>query len=605
MTIASPIASPLRRPFAGRAILASRRLLGALLLPAAFAASAQPVMLDQGNDWTPTARRAFYGRDQGSQIMPLRWIAALKLPDGQPFMADSLGRYGYLPNPDSEPPGLPVGFTAGSGGPSGPFIGMTCAACHTRQIEVAGVAYRADGGPGIVDFQSFLADLDQAVQTVLDKPAAFKDFAAAVLGPKAPPPKVAELRTALAAWHLPYHTLIQRALPTPAWGPSRLDAVAMIFNRLAGLDLGPPPTYLIPENIQPADAPVRYPFLWNAAIQDKTQWPGFADNGSPLLGLSRNLGEVFGVFASFKPKQDYWKVLGVDYLHENSADFGGLRTLEDLIGKIGPPKWPWNVDVALAVQGEAIYARSTAQGGCADCHGVKPGTTRFPDHKTWATPIQNVGTDTREYAVLGRQVKTGVLLGAKIPFLTSPLKPVEPAISVLGTAVLGSILQHYVPLVLDADLVARAEASRIAGALEKAPSSLDPRQIEELRGAFRLKGPSSAPSGASSAAAPVNAYEARVLQGIWAAAPYLHNGSVPSLAELLKPANQRVSEFKIGPNYDLQTVGLAAEQTKFNYTLKTTDCSQLNSGSSRCGHEFGTSLPADEKKALLEYLKTL
>ncbi|HET7864911.1 MAG TPA: di-heme-cytochrome C peroxidase, partial [Burkholderiaceae bacterium] len=564
-----------------------------------------PTLLDQGPDWTPTARRAVYGRDQGSQIMPLRWIAALKQPDGRPFMADSLSRYGYLPNPDSEPPGLPVGFTAGSSGPHGAFIGMTCSACHTRQIEVAGVAYRADGGPAIVDFQSFLADLDVAVKTVLDQPAAFKDFAAAVLGPKAPPPKLAELRSALAAWHLPYHTLMQRALPTPAWGPSRLDAVAMIFNRLAGLDLGPPPTYMIPENIQPADAPVRYPFLWNAAIQDKTQWPGFADNGSPLLGLSRNLGEVFGVFASFKPKRDYWRVLGVNYLHDNSADFSGLRTLEDLIVKIGPPKWPWAVDAALASQGAAIYARSTAQGGCADCHGIKPGVTRFPDHKTWATPIQNVGTDTREYAVLGRQVKTGVLKGAKIPFLTSPLKPVEPAISVLGTAVLGSILQHYVPLVLDADMVARAELSRIEGALEKAPSSLDPKQVEELRGAFHgIKGASSDPSKAA-AAAPVNAYEARVLQGIWAAAPYLHNGSVPTLAELLKPADQRVSEFKIGPNYDIQNVGLAAEQTRFNYVLKTTGCNQLDSGSSRCGHEFGTSLPAEEKRALLEYLKTL
>ena len=332
----------------------------------------------------------------------------------------------------------------------------------------------------------------------------------------------------------------------------------------------------------------------------------FTDHHLVTNGASDLLGEVFGVFASFKPKQDYWKVLGVDYLHENSADFSGLLALEELIGKIGAPRWPWNVDVALAVQGEAIYARSTAQGGCVDCHGIKPGTTRFPDHKTWATPIQNVGTDTREYAVLGRQVKTGSLTGAKIPFLTTPLKPTDAAISVLGTAVLGSILQHYVPLVLDADMVARAELSRVEGALEKAPSSLDPRQIEELRGAFRtIKGASSDPTKAASAAAPVNAYEARVLQGVWAAAPYLHNGSVPTLAELLKPASQRVSEFKIGPNYDLQNVGLAVEQTKFNYVLKTTDCSKLNSGNSRCGHEFGTSLPAEEKRALVEYLKTL
>jgi hypothetical protein len=101
-------------------------------------------------------------------------------------------------------------------------------------------------------------------------------------------------------------------------------------------------------------------------------------------------------------------------------------------------------------------------------------------------------------------------------------------------------------------------------------------------------------------------YEARVLEGIWAAAPYLHNGSVPSLVELLKPAKERVPDFKVGPAYDKDTVGLAADQPKFDYTLHTTDCKDLTSGNSRCGHEYGTTqLKPDEKKALLEYLKTL
>jgi hypothetical protein len=106
-------------------------------------------------------------------------------------------------------------------------------------------------------------------------------------------------------------------------------------------------------------------------------------------------------------------------------------------------------------------------------------------------------------------------------------------------------------------------------------------------------------------AAPSYAYESRVLEGIWAAAPYLHNGSVSSLAELLKPAAERQATFAVGPAYDIVNVGLAAQQTKFNYSLKTTGCEARNSGDSRCGHEFGTQLPADEKKALLEYLKTL
>ena len=96
------------------------------------------------------------------------------------------------------------------------------------------------------------------------------------------------------------------------------------------------------------------------------------------------------------------------------------------------------------------------------------------------------------------------------------------------------------------------------------------------------------------------------MNGIWAAAPYLHNGSVPTLVELLKPASQRVASFKVGPAYDLDNVGLAAEQPSALASMRTTtDCSDVASGDSRCGHEFGTSLSADEKKALLEYLKSL
>jgi hypothetical protein len=554
-------------------------------LPLLAGATSAPVAIDQGPEWTASAQKDFYSRDQGSQIMPLRWMAALKQPNGEPFMAASLSRYGYLPNEASNPPGLPVGFTVASGS-GGEYIGMTCSACHTRQIEVAGISYRIDGGPAIADFQSFLADLDTAVNTVLTDQQAFTNFAHAVLGPSPTSGEKTKLREAVQAWYLPYHTLMKGALPPSPWGPARLDAVSMIFNRLTGLDIGPPPTYLIPENIKPATAPVRYPFLWNAAIQDKTQWPGFADNGNNILGLARNLGEVYGVFGVFHPKKDGWRLLGIDYLANNSTNFQGLNALEDLVRKIGPPKWPWEVDQALASKGKEIFERETEQGGCASCHGIRPGQTRFLNQKTWATPILDVGTDSREYSILGWTVKTGVLEGAKIPFLAKPLKPVDTAFNVLGTSVIGSILQHYVPVLMKTEEHAEAKDMR---------SLLTP-ETKDLKGAFRMP---------MMTATPVYAYESRVLQGIWAAAPYLHNGSVPTLAELLKPAAERVSSFKIGPAYDLINIGLAVDQTKFDYTLQTTDCSDRDSGNSRCGHEFGTQLSPDEKKALLEYLKIL
>src|SRR5262245_37136654 len=120
----------------------------------------------------------FYTVSQGSSIMPLDWIRALKLPDGSPFMADSLRRYGFLPNDDNlaklpnddSPAKLPVGFTSAKVFGQ-QVIGMNCAACHTREIEVSGIRYRIDGGPAIIDLQTFFSDLDSAVGRVLYDPA--------------------------------------------------------------------------------------------------------------------------------------------------------------------------------------------------------------------------------------------------------------------------------------------------------------------------------------------------------------------------------------------------------------------------------------------------
>jgi hypothetical protein len=549
-------------------------------------------------------------------MIPLDWLRSLKQANGQPFLADSLARYGYLPNP-LDANGLPVGFTAP--GPAGTqTVGMTCSACHTRQIVVDGKAYRIDGGPGIVDFESLLRDLDTAVGAVLTSDASFAPFAAAVLGSPTPDPKdVAALRVNVAAWFLRYHAIVSRALPqspTPLWGPARLDAVSMIFNRVTGLDLGSPPSLLITDNIMAADAPVRYPFLWNAPVQDLTQWPGFADNGNDTLALGRNLGEVFGVFGVFQPKREGFVI---NFLNNNSANFNGLDALENLIKQIGPPKWPWPIDTALADQGQAIYQRHTDQGGCADCHGITPGQVRFLLKQTWATPIQNANTDTHQFDILTRKAKTGVLQGAFIPG-SPPLQPTDTAFNVLTTSVVGSIIEH----ILNIGGENATAAVRLPGAAAKstfAPAQLSgelPPALKELQSAFHPP----APAGATTLAQPQTQgqaangkappprkgfYEARVLQGIWATAPYLHNGSVPTLAELLKPPADRVKSFKVGPAYDTTNVGLATEQTQFSYQLQTTDCSNLNSGNSNCGHSFGTQLMPDEKKALLEYLKRL
>ena len=571
------------------------------------AASAEPIYLDQGRDWTAAERGDYYTRDQGGRLSKLNWLQALKSKDGKPFLFDSMARYGFLPNPGNTD-NLPVGLhTTGPNGSQ--LVGVSCAACHTRQLEVSGKTYRVDGGPGFVDFQAFMVDLDKAVGDVLASDAAFAPFAAAVLQSATPAAAdVSRLRQRVEAWYRRYHAFVTATLPSAsperAWGPGRLDAVGIIFNRLSGLEVGPPPDRLIPENMRLADAPVRYPFLWNSPIQDLTDWGGFVMNGNTLYALARNTGQALA-FADFVQNN----LFGLFYTYATSINFEGLGNIEKVVKKKGPPKWPWPVDTKLAAEGEKIYKRECSDG----CHGKTEKHSLLGT--TWQTPVKNVGTDTRQYDELGWKVKTGVLEGAGIPFIAKRLDKEDFAVHMMFTAVAGSIGEYFLLIGggnPPGDGFGTSATPTAPVAASSAPRS--PPQASQV-----VADASNAAGGVPRAEPPQSltiesgtllertlnrgAYEARVLEGIWAAAPYLHNGSVPTLAELLKPSAQRVSKFNVGAKYDIENVGIAVGQD--GWPLPSTGCDDLNSGNSRCGHEYGTSLSERDKKALIEYLKTL
>lgn len=148
----------------------------AMASAAAQAESTPPLTLQQGPNWDEATKSAFYSLDQGSRLIPYAWIAALKQPNGEPFLAGNLDRYGYLSNERSATPGLPVGFVVANEGEK-QTLGLTCAACHTRQIQVEGKSYRIDGGPAIADLGAFWGDLDRAVGKILSESAAFDEFA--------------------------------------------------------------------------------------------------------------------------------------------------------------------------------------------------------------------------------------------------------------------------------------------------------------------------------------------------------------------------------------------------------------------------------------------
>lgn len=119
------------------------------------------------------------------------------------------------------------------------------------------------------------------------------------------------------------------------------------------------------------------------------------------------------------------------------------------------------------------------------------------------------------------------------------------------------------------------------------------------------------------------------LDGVWLRAPYLHNGSVPALRDLLNPSAERPTVFYRGYDvFDPVKVGFVSDVSRFDEEGRSKDepdnprkyfrfVTQVNpgglsprdrnEGNSNVGHEgpaYGTMLSAQEKDAIVEYLKT-
>jgi hypothetical protein len=99
-------------------------------------------------------------------------------------------------------------------------------------------------------------------------------------------------------------------------------------------------------------------------------------------------------------------------------------------------------------------------------------------------------------------------------------------------------------------------------------------------------------------------YANHPLDGIWARAPYLHNGSVPTLRDLLEPVERRPAVFYRGYDvYDRDRVGFIGtvpEERGRRFSRYDTTVP----GNSNAGHLYGTTLSDEDKRALVEYMKT-
>ena len=109
---------------------------------------------------------------------------------------------------------------------------------------------------------------------------------------------------------------------------------------------------------------------------------------------------------------------------------------------------------------------------------------------------------------------------------------------------------------------------------------------------------------------PVGVYKAAPRDGVWATPPFLHNGSVPSLYEMLLPAKERTKKFYIGRDFDPVKVGLDTTGKSGTFLMDTS-----LPGNSNAGHSFedgprgngviGGLMTDEQRWAIIEYLKSI
>lgn len=512
--------------------------------------------------WDKQARDDYYWRQQGTVMMPVAWFKALEEPEGTTLIADrsTLARFGFLV--DDVPEGKwPVGFT--------PFqlggvetLGLGCAACHTGQINYKGVGIRIDGGGGLQNSALFTSTIGKSVMLTAAQDEKFERFARRVLGDKYGAQTKTQLKSALDTAALKAlkqgtYEALHGVYPVEE-GFGRLDALQRIANTLLGDDLQ------YQANKKPGTAPVRLPHIWDAPYFDWVQY-----NGSVRQPMIRNVGESLGV----KAQTNFINFAGLantaPSVWATSIPVHDLHATEENLRKLKAPVWPKElpaVDNVLAyTKGKPLYDEL-----CAGCHAPRPFARKdWPGVTFLQVPVidvKHVGTDPTLLTNFLERTYDASALG-----IAKPISAGE------GLFVVTEQVKNF-----------QYVANKIPQ--EKWAEYDGYGWPNEVRGTC--------------------GYKARPLDGIWANPPFLHNGSVPSVYDLLLPVEERPAVFWIG-NREYDPVKLGYVATEFP---GATRIDTYGLGNSNKGHEFanadrpgiiGRALSKDERMAIIEYLKVL
>lgn len=642
---------------------------------------ATPIYLDQG--WNVADTLWYYNTTQGSALIPYDFFIALEQVDSETLFRDNhhMDLFRYLPQKPTffNPDGLPVGFTKEYYRKMN-YVGFTCAACHTGQVNYQGQAIRIDGAPAKADMVSFLLALEKALVQTRSDDAKRSRFIERVLALRHDFVDAAQVDEALLHWTTKIELYNRINHSELDYGYARLDAFGRIYNRVLqyvldkgqlrgillellndndqpllttaqvdhALDaindtiIGDDEFLLIVERLMssvpgaPAldeqsmylirdalfnepNAPVSYPFLWDITHSDYVQWNGLAGNAA-VGPLGRNAGEVIGVFSildwsaqdpgfslsAFLTGQRK-KLKHIDFT--SSIDLINLQRLEAQLKSLTSPVWPEEVlgeiDRSKAARGKRIYAKY-----CQACHELieRDAWDRMVIAKM--SDINLVGTDP---TMAENSVNyTGRSGNFKYTYQDTGVGPLvledtAPVIQILTSATTGVVSSA------DPD---KYLFRRWLDWLYTLGLSFFENDVK-----YSVKAGQYRPDTTSRPYDSLLAYKARSLNGIWATAPYLHNGSVPSLYDLLLPAKlpgdpengeYRPEQFLVGSReFDPQKVGFKTEGYE-GFVFRTDLKGNFNNGheyaAGRTPQPDGTVLPAldpTQRDELLEFLKTL
>jgi len=575
------------------------------------------VYLDQG--WSNEDRDDFYSRGQGSQLVPYDWFLCLERANDEELLKsdESMRSLGFIPRKPGRdnPDGLAIGFVKdtdilsiemkagflGSGYETSKYpisedwMGLTCAACHTADIVHENTVIRIDGGAAMADLESFLGELAKSLRSTVSDDEKFNRFEKRIRQAAGGDIDTTGLRDRVTEYTPVIENLVKRNKADHAYGLGRLDAFGAILNQICSGSLQ------VPENAQPSNAPVSYPFLWYTPQMDWVQW-----NSVARFPLSRNVGEVLGVFA-------HVQLTGTpaDGQFDSSARIRSLQLLEEQLAKLKSPAWPEDIlgkiDHEKAKAGEELFRQN-----CSKCHNSRDESGEFEMTaknefgarfiKTTNIPFKVIGTDPQmALNFVTRLAKPGSLsdridrndpaikaVFEQLKKLFATLGLPEPDFSekVPGGLLLGVAVEGVINKQMQAELAGRTEDEKKA-------------IMRKLQG-YRTD--ASPPNGGAG-------YKAGPLAGVWATAPFGHAGAIPNLYQWLLPEDQRVKSFHVGSRvFDPKHVGFSTEPTDSSFLFRTeTEEGIPIPGNSNKGHsgEHHTDFSDTERWQLIEYIKTL